>query len=156
VYLLFVGTSTRDFTVAASLIEDRLDLTQLECVSVRWADIFGHSYVSEVIKLIGKLATRVTAEAQGNCPFIFYSTALRQKTKAVKYFGRPASAFMSFGTCKKDADGKVRRNPCIYKNIYLFRDDLLPLEAFEVGFKAFMRKQDAEWMLMKIAVGDNA
>jgi hypothetical protein len=42
----------RDFTVAASLIEDRLDLTQLECVSVRWADIFGHSYVSEVIKLI--------------------------------------------------------------------------------------------------------
>jgi hypothetical protein len=146
----------RDFTVAASLIQDHLDLTQLECVSIRSAVIFGRSYVSEVMELIdGKLATRVMPEAQGNCPFIFSSTALRQKTRAVKYFGRPASVFINFATCKKDADGKVGRNSCTYKNVYLFRDDLLPLEVFEVGFKAFMRKQDAEWALMKIALGDN-
>jgi hypothetical protein len=122
-----VKAIARDFTVAATLIQDRLDLTQLECVSIRWAIIFGQSYISEVIKLIdGKLATRVMPEAQGNCPFIFSSTALRQKTKAVKYFGRPASVFINFATCKKAADGKVGRNPCTYKNVYLFRDDLLP------------------------------
>jgi hypothetical protein len=148
------NAATREFVVAAALLQDRLDLASLECVSIRSARIFGQSYVSEVIKLVeGKLAASVMPEAQGYCPFIFYSNALHQTTRAVKHYGQPALVFMSFGVCKTDLDGKVNRNPCVYKNVYLFRDDLLPLELFEVGFKAFVRKQDTEWTLMKIRLG---
>jgi hypothetical protein len=89
--LLFslTNAATREFVVAAALLQDRLDLASLECVSIRSARIFGQSYVSEVIKLVeGKLAASVMPEAQGYCPFIFYSNALHQTTRAVKHYGR--------------------------------------------------------------------
>ena len=41
----------------------------------------------------------------------------------------------------------------IYKNLYLFRNDLNAVEAFEVGVKAFLSAQSKREAVMQISVG---
>ena len=57
---------------------------------------------------------------------------------------------LSFSLCPRDPGGKVLAIGCSSKDLYLFRTDLDPLEAFEIGIKAFDQKQDKAWVILKI------
>jgi hypothetical protein len=78
-------------------------------------------------------------------------------TPAIRYGGQIARMMMSFSVVEKNLasdslyyEGKHFKGD--YKNIYLFRTDLKPLEAFEVGLKAFVATQKGTMDVMRISV----
>jgi hypothetical protein len=72
------------------------------------------------------------------------------ETNAVKYFGQKSTVLMSFDVCEQDSAGRIQTTICFSKNLYLFKSDIGPLEAFEVGLRAFVAPQAGEWAMMKI------
>ena len=94
-----------------------------------------------------------------SCAYVLTFTINVTDTHAIKYAGHISRMLMSFGVVEKNPatgalqyDGHHFRG--IYKNLYLFRNDLNAIEAFEVGVKAFVAAQSGRYAVMQISVGN--
>jgi hypothetical protein len=136
-------------------MEHRIDINKLECVSrvPNGAVIFEQDfYLNPTVPDIVRSAWpgKQVALDDAQCPYGLYFTIISQTTRAVTYLGKPSKVFMSFQVCRRNADGRVDFNPCSYKNLYLFESGVKPLEAFEIGLRAFLRAQNEDWVVLTI------
>jgi len=154
-YTLASAPNHFDEVVVSAKNSWRIDLATIECLSVseRVSSIFHQSHYDDpgVTKILeekfpGKSINRKNDE----CRFALGFNIIKTTVRAVKYQGQPAAMQLSFSLCPRDPGGKILAVGCSSKDLYLFRTDLDPLEAFEIGLKAFDQKQDKAWVFLKI------
>jgi hypothetical protein len=149
------GSSNPEYVVAASKIRWQVDLGEVECLSLasNRALIFQKSYSDDPqVKLIlEKTFPEKRIEAENpKCSHSFTFNILSGITRAVRYRGEPSVVSMAFQICKKDSYGNRDNKACSYKNLYLFRGDITPLDAFAVGLQAFVRGQESRWAIIRV------
>jgi hypothetical protein len=154
-YTVASAPNNFDEIVASAKNSWRIDVATIECLSVseRLSSIFQQSHYDDpgIVKILeekfpGKSINRKNDE----CRFALGFNIVKTTVRAVKYRGQPAAMLLSFSLCPRDPGGKILAIGCSSKDLYLFRTDLDPLEAFEIGIKAFDQKQDKAWVILKI------
>jgi hypothetical protein len=154
-YTVASAQNNFDEVVASAKNSWRIDLATIECLSVseRISSIFHQSHYDDpgIMKILEeKFPGKSIKRKNDECGFVLSFNIIKTTVRAVKYQGEPAAMLLSFSLCPRDPGGKVLAIGCSSKDLYLFRTDLDPLEAFEIGLKAFDQKQDKAWVILKI------
>jgi hypothetical protein len=156
------------FVVAASKIiwGKGVDLRGIGCLTLnrKGNHIFKTDYSNDP-QILGVLrkyfSGREISLNDPSCDYVLTFNIIVTDTRAVKYAGQISRMLMSFSVIERNPvtgaleyDGRHFKGS--YKNLYLFRPDLRPLEAFKVGLKAFVTSQKERWALMRILIsGDD-
>ena len=147
----------RTYTVMAEMIRWNIDVSKIECLSLNKgiAKIYGEADLGDprILSILERLFpnTKVTEDGS-HCAHVLDFNIIRSKTRAVTYFGQISEMLMTFQICERSAEGAVDNRICSYKNLYLFRSDLAPMEAFEVGLRAFLSIQQKEWETIVVSL----
>jgi hypothetical protein len=161
-YAIFLSgisaAAQQTYDVAASKSRWNVDLSQISCISLleNGAHIFGADYFNDthMPKILKDAFPNVAVERQNEqCRNVFGFTILYTSTTAVAYQNKTASIVMSFSLCERDEFKKIDSHKCGYKNIYSFLPKLEPLQALEIGVKAFVHEQIKQWEIVKVSVG---
>ena len=152
------AAAQQTYDVASSKNRWNVDLSQISCISLleNGAHIFGADYFNDphIPKILKGGFPNVAAEPQNErCRNVFVFTILYKSTPAVAYQNKTASIVMSFNLCERDEFKKIDSHKCSSKNIYSFLSKLEPLQALEIGVKAFVHEQVKEWEIVKVSVG---
>jgi hypothetical protein len=105
----------------------------------------------EILRSLRKYFTdkRVSSNDPG-CEYVLTFTIIAADTRAVRHLGQISRLLMSFAISRMDPITGSLNKTALYKNIYGFRTDLLPIEAFELGLRAFLLPQKTRWEMMVI------
>lgn len=143
----------RQYVVIASELRWQVDVEKAQCLSLNkkvGSRIFKEDY-SNNTEIMTKLHDFFPNAHIGDpsCPYVLTFVIEIADTRSATHRGQISRMVMSFQICERDMTGDLA-SKCSYKNLYLFRSDLGPLEAFEVGLKAFLSSQQNEWQTMVI------
>jgi hypothetical protein len=151
----FRNIADQEYIAAASQGRWNLNLDEIPCVSLSEKRdlIFGQAYTNNrsVQEVTAKLLPgKMIEHRQLECRYVLLFNLLLQTTRAVKFKGKPSTILMTFDICERSAMTEILSRACISKNGYLFNKDMEPLQAFEIGMRAFLQKQMGEWEVMRI------
>ncbi len=151
------AAAQQTYVVASSKIRWTIDLAQISCISLRenGANIFGSVYFNDlrIPEILKDIFPHVAIERQNEqCRNVLVFAILYNNTKAITYQYKPATILMSFDLCELDGFGKIDTKKCGSKNLYLFIPKLDPLEALEIGAKAFVHEQVNKWEIVNVSV----
>lgn len=153
-YVVASAPDNYDEIVASARNSWPIDLATVGCLSVsERSSIFHKNYYDDhriVTILQEQFPGKSVNRKNDACRFALDFNIIKTTVRAVKYQGEPAVMLLSFGVCPRESGGRILANGCSSKDLYLFRSDLDPLEAFEIGLKAFDQRQEDQWMLLKI------
>jgi hypothetical protein len=148
----------RKIIVAASKITwgEGVDLEKIKCLSlnVRGNHIFKKDYSddSHMLTILSQyFPNRKLSPHSPDCPYVLSFNIIESDTRAVQYRGQISRMLLTFILSEKDASGSLDKKAA-YKNLYLFRNDLVPMEAFELGLKAFLMPQQERWQIFEIEI----
>jgi hypothetical protein len=155
----FAISGDRTIAVVASQIRWGIDIQRIKCLSLnrRIANrILGTDYSDDpnVLNVLKRYFPNKNVSLDDpRCPYVLTFNIFRHKIHAVRYLAQNARVLASFDVSKRSdiAKGmptKTRSD----KNVYLFRDDLAPLEVFEIGLKVFLAPQERDVQTLKVAV----
>ncbi|HEY2528368.1 MAG TPA: hypothetical protein VGJ20_10560 [Xanthobacteraceae bacterium] len=161
---LLTTTASHELDIVSSQIIwlDGLDVGALRCLTLsprKLNNIYKADYSDDPKVLdiarqhFPKAETVLTDDP--NCPFVLSFNVIVTDTRAVQLGGRISRLLMSIsvierhiGTDSLYYEGQSFKG--VYKNLYLFTTDLAPLEALQVGLRAFVTPQTKEWEVMHI------
>jgi hypothetical protein len=159
----FAGSGNRAITVVASQIGWGIDVQRIKCLSLnrRIANkIFGTDYSDDpkILNTIRRYFPNKSVSLDDpSCPYMLTFNIIAHEIHAVRHFGQNARVLASFVVSKRSDIAKgMPTKTRSYKNLYMFRDDLAPLEAFEVGLKAFLAAQQKDVQTIKVALPTHA
>jgi hypothetical protein len=142
--------------VAAAENSKNIELGPLDCLSTNKERslIFEQIYFDNpaILDLIKEQfpGKRITSDGT-DCPFGIGFNILKITTRAIRYHERPAEVLMSFYVCTQKPSGGFNASPCTSKNIYLFTNDIAPIQAFSLGLQAFIQNQETQWAIMNLS-----
>jgi hypothetical protein len=148
---------------AQTIWEKGVDLKAVDCLTLN-RKIGNHIYGTDfsddpnILEMLrGYFPNKAISSNGSSCRYVFSFVILVADTHAVRYAGHISRIMMAFSVIEKNpASGSLYwegvRFKGDYKNLYQFRSDLKPLDAFEVGLKAFTTPQAKEWDVMRISV----
>jgi hypothetical protein len=142
--------------VAVSEIRREIELAKIDCLSTvkDRAVIFERSHLDDpaILSLIKEQFPdkRITIDS-ADCPFGIGFAVIKTTTRAVRYKEQPAEVLMSFYVCTREPSGGFNDRPCAQKNIYLFTNNIVPIQAFSLGLQAFVQNQETEWAIMNLS-----
>ena len=155
-------TASRELDVVSSQIIwlDGLDVGALKCLTLsprKLNDIYKADYSDDpkVLDIVRQYFPKAEAVSMNdpNCPFVLSFNIIATDTRAVQLGGRISRLLMSISVIERRIgagslyyEGQSFKG--VYKNLYLFTTDLAPLEALQVGLRAFVTPQTKEWEVM--------
>jgi hypothetical protein len=134
-----------------------VDIEKAECLSLNRKignHIFKKDYSDDsqiLIILRQYFPNKNLSPSDPDCPYVLSFNIIESDTRAVTYLGQFSRTLLTFVVSEKDASGALDKKAA-YKNLYLFRNDLAPMEAFEVGLKAFPMPQQERWQTFEISI----
>lgn len=157
-------TDDHAFIVAAAqtIWEEGIDLKTVGCLTFNRLGnhIYGKDLSDDpkILEILRKyFPNKDISSKNPSCHYVLSFVIFVADTHAVKYAGHISRMMMSFSVIEKNHttgslywEGVKFKGD--YKNLYLFRSGLKPLEAFEVGLKAFVAPQAKEWEVMRISL----
>ena len=157
-------TTTHELDVVSSQIIwlDGLDVGALKCLTLnprKINNIYKTNYFDDpkVLDIVRQdfPKTGTVSVDDPNCPFVLSFNIIATDTRAVQLGGLISRLLMSISIVERHigADSlyyEGRRFKGVHKNLYLFTSDLAPLEALQVGLRAFVTPQTKEWEVMRI------
>src|SRR5262249_588432 len=140
----------RQYVVIASQLRWQVDVEKVQCLSLnkKIARIFKQDYSSNggLLSMLQRFFPHAQIEPNDfRCAYVMTFNIVVSDNLTVRYQGQISRMLMSFQVCERDMTEEDLGSKCSYKNLYLFRSGLGPLEAFEVGLKAFLSTQKSEW-----------
>ena len=87
------------------------------------------------------------------CEYVLTFNVNVDHLSAARHFGKTAKILASIVITQAPIP---QGQTSSYKNIYVFRDDLTPIQLFEVGLKAFLQPQDRPWQTIAVALPSRA
>jgi hypothetical protein len=153
------------FWVAASKITwgQGVDLETIECLTLNRKighHIFKVEYSDDpkILDILRKYFPKKEISSNNpSCLYVLTFVIVLSDNPAIQHDRQISRMLMAFSVARKDPmSGELERDHLTgnYKNIYLFRPDVNPLEAFEVGLKAFIANQFERTVLMRISLAE--
>lgn len=153
-YVVASAPSNFDEVVASAKNSWPIDLAKVDCLSIsKRSSIFHSNYYDDprvVTILQEQFPGKSISRKHDACRFVLSFKIIKDTDRAIRYQGQSSEMLLSFAVCPRDSDGNILANGCSSKNLYLFRTVLDPLEAFEIGLKAFDQGQEDRWEILKI------
>jgi hypothetical protein len=153
------------YIVAADRIiwDGGIDLNAIGCVTLNRNianPIYKIDYSDDpaVLEILRRhLRGKIVTSNDPSCPYVLTFVVMVSDTHAIRYAGQIARMMMTFSLIEKNpVSGSLYYEGMHfkgnYKNLYLFRTGLQPLEAFEVGLKAFLATQQKNFDVIRISV----
>jgi hypothetical protein len=151
-----------DIVSSQTIWLDGLDVGALRCLTLsprKLNNIYKANYsddpkVLDIVRQHFPKAETVSID-DPNCPFVLTFNVIATDTRAVQLGGRISRLLMSIAVIERriGADSLYYEGQSfkgVYKNLYLFTTDLAPLEALQVGLRAFVTPQTKEWEVVHI------
>jgi hypothetical protein len=140
-----------------------IDPQQITCLTLNHRianEIFGSDYTKDpkVLRALKRYFPAAKVESNNpDCPYIFSFNVIAHDHAAVRYRGHASQTLISLVVSSISDRGTTKSDRVwLEKNLFLFRSDLSPIVAFEVGLKAFLIHQKQEWQTIDVALPDNA